>query len=122
MDEKTCFKYLQFLRSELDRYQKNNMVKDDNLLQLTAEVTRFKEQVAASALHADIRSAISQLKFNYTPGKAKMNTAMTILVIISFGSGYLLYRYLEQQKRKGWLTDLGTQVDGLLAQLRFLMA
>ena len=118
MTIETCIKYLDYVANECDRHLRDGRVTDDELINLSVEIQRFKEQCITSDLPEEIRSKIAGITMKYTVEKVERSTWFIFVAFATFGVWAGIINHRQQSKRKETLKQIQFDASRLASHLR----
>ncbi len=105
MNIETCYKYVEFLNIECDRYLKDRKIDENEIHQLKIELDKFLKEVNKSDLPVEIKNKMANLKLEYEfNGKGEY---VEILGRWNFGKNR------RQRKLNKMVEDFKHQINGI---------
>lgn len=119
MSPELCAKYLDFVANECERYLLDQEVTDEEMMDFLIELKRFKEKVARSDLHEEIKTKIAGIHLEYSIDKLKRNAWYSLLRMLTFGDWSAFYEMRVQAKRIRALSNIKSEVSAAALHIRW---
>jgi len=119
MTEELCYKYLNFVTIEVERYVSDKSVEDDELIAFAIEIENFKKKVNNSSLDNELKKRVDELAYKYTRKQVKRSSALSFVteLTLSFWIVFLLNRK-KQNNRIEDLEQLKSQANTLMLYMK----
>ncbi|HEY0029111.1 MAG TPA: hypothetical protein VGC65_00020 [Bacteroidia bacterium] len=118
MNEELCYKYLNFIVVEVERYMVDNKITDDELIQFSIEIGNFKEKVVQSNMPLELKTKVATLSYTYSAKQLKTAARKSLFQSIITGMWSETLQHESADNRIEDLAILKSQANSMMLYMK----